>query len=321
MTTKYGNAIQTIRTYPSRISGASADVSRNRNAAWPFGVATLGMLVPVLIATPGFELLAGRSRPAERRLDLGDVDRRDEHVVADRRERAVRDVEHRGLRAALERSTPSITGANRCWSWITATIAKNTTSSAVNGRASSNALPSRCSSVMPLNAVASTMTSRPIRPTSATWKASDEHEERPRPLLHDQDLPVARRGARRALVVHAPAARRGLAGARRHSRTSAAARSASRWRSRRPAPARERAPSRRKNCAEVPPGLLGDQQVLRLAHQRGDAAERRADRGVHHQAAQERAELLERPRDAAPARLRRGDGSCSSSWRLPEATR
>ena len=46
----YGSAIHSMRTYPSRISGASAEVSRNRNAAWPFGVATLGMLVPVLIA-------------------------------------------------------------------------------------------------------------------------------------------------------------------------------------------------------------------------------------------------------------------------------
>ena len=47
----YGKASMTMRPYPSRISGASAEVSRNRNAAWPFGVATDGIFVPVLIAT------------------------------------------------------------------------------------------------------------------------------------------------------------------------------------------------------------------------------------------------------------------------------
>jgi|TARA_B100000497_G_C7477206_1_gene293353 hypothetical protein len=36
--------------YERPISGASEDVNKNRNAAWPFGVAILGMLVPVLIA-------------------------------------------------------------------------------------------------------------------------------------------------------------------------------------------------------------------------------------------------------------------------------
>ena len=30
--------------------GASEEVSKNRNAAWPLGVATLGRLVPVLMA-------------------------------------------------------------------------------------------------------------------------------------------------------------------------------------------------------------------------------------------------------------------------------
>lgn len=51
MVSVYGSAIHTIRPYESRISGANVEVSRNRNAACPFGVATLGMLVPVLIAT------------------------------------------------------------------------------------------------------------------------------------------------------------------------------------------------------------------------------------------------------------------------------
>ena len=53
----------------------------------------------------------------------------------------------------------------------------------------------------------------------------------------------------------------------------------------------------RRHCeeelAEFPLGLLGDQQVLRLADLRHDAADRGADRAVHHQPAQERAELLE----------------------------
>jgi hypothetical protein len=34
------------------MSGANDDVRRNKKAAWPFGVATLGIFVPVLIATP-----------------------------------------------------------------------------------------------------------------------------------------------------------------------------------------------------------------------------------------------------------------------------
>ena len=33
------------------MSGASAEVRRKRNAAWPFGVATEGRFVPVLMAT------------------------------------------------------------------------------------------------------------------------------------------------------------------------------------------------------------------------------------------------------------------------------
>jgi hypothetical protein len=70
-------------------------------------------------------------------------------------------------------STWSISGSNRCWSWISATITKNTTSSAVNGSAASNALPSRCSSMIPVKLVARMITSRPMRPTSATWNASD----------------------------------------------------------------------------------------------------------------------------------------------------
>ena len=40
-----------MRPYDRRTSGANADVSRNRNAAWPLGVATEGRLVPVLMAT------------------------------------------------------------------------------------------------------------------------------------------------------------------------------------------------------------------------------------------------------------------------------
>ena len=35
----YGNAITTMRRYESRSSGARADVSKNKKAAWPFGVA------------------------------------------------------------------------------------------------------------------------------------------------------------------------------------------------------------------------------------------------------------------------------------------
>ncbi|MNL77088.1 hypothetical protein D3C87_2031840 [compost metagenome] len=46
----YGRAIHTIRPYDRRTSGAIAEVSKNRNAAWPLGVATLGRLVPVLMA-------------------------------------------------------------------------------------------------------------------------------------------------------------------------------------------------------------------------------------------------------------------------------
>ena len=54
-----------------------------------------------------------------------------------------------------------------------ATMAKNVTSSAVNGRASWKARPSACSFVTPLNAVATMMTMRPTSPTSASWNASE----------------------------------------------------------------------------------------------------------------------------------------------------
>ncbi|MDT4869593.1 hypothetical protein FQZ97_1046320 [compost metagenome] len=68
-------------------------------------------------------------------------------------------------------STAWMMGLNRCCCWITATTAKKATSSAVKGRASWKARPSWCSSVMPLKLVISTMTIRPIRPTSATCSA------------------------------------------------------------------------------------------------------------------------------------------------------
>ena len=50
ITMVYGRAMITIRPYDNRINGAIAEVSKNKNAAWPFGVATEGKLVPVLIA-------------------------------------------------------------------------------------------------------------------------------------------------------------------------------------------------------------------------------------------------------------------------------
>ena len=40
-----------MRPYDRRMMGASEEVSKNKNAAWPLGVATEGILVPVLIAT------------------------------------------------------------------------------------------------------------------------------------------------------------------------------------------------------------------------------------------------------------------------------
>lgn len=46
----YGRVMTTIRPYNRRTSGATAEASRNRKAACPLGVATLGRLVPVLIA-------------------------------------------------------------------------------------------------------------------------------------------------------------------------------------------------------------------------------------------------------------------------------
>ena len=77
-----------------------------------------------------------------------------------------------GWRSAGSASTAWMIGVNRCCWWITATTAKNTTSSAVNGRASWKARPIWCSSVTPVKAVISTITNRPIRPTSATCRAS-----------------------------------------------------------------------------------------------------------------------------------------------------
>ena len=85
--------------YDSRMSGASAEVNRNRNAAWPFGVATLGMLVPVLIAIANASELLAVDHPAlERPGDFIDVDGRNEDVIAHGRQQSVRDEENRGLR-------------------------------------------------------------------------------------------------------------------------------------------------------------------------------------------------------------------------------
>ena len=45
------------------MSGASAEVSRKRNAACPFGVATLGKLVPVLIETTNLSKCSREIKP------------------------------------------------------------------------------------------------------------------------------------------------------------------------------------------------------------------------------------------------------------------
>ena len=42
--------MKTILIYERFISGASDEVNKNKKAACPFGVAILGILVPVLIA-------------------------------------------------------------------------------------------------------------------------------------------------------------------------------------------------------------------------------------------------------------------------------
>ena len=66
-------------------------------------------------------------------------------------------------------STALVTGSNSPWSLIIATIAKNTTSRAVNGSASWKAWPIWCSSTTPEKVVARMMTDRPISPTAARW--------------------------------------------------------------------------------------------------------------------------------------------------------
>ena len=62
-------------------------------------------------------------------------------------------------------------GVNNCWSAITLTTPKKTTNNAVNGRASLNASPRRCSFVIPLNEVERIMTPKPMIPTAARWRA------------------------------------------------------------------------------------------------------------------------------------------------------
>ena len=44
-------ALTTILKYDNPIIGANEEVSKNKNAACPFGETTLGRFVPVLIAT------------------------------------------------------------------------------------------------------------------------------------------------------------------------------------------------------------------------------------------------------------------------------
>ena len=46
----YGSAIYTILRQERLINGASDEVNKNKNAACPLGVATLGKFVPVFIA-------------------------------------------------------------------------------------------------------------------------------------------------------------------------------------------------------------------------------------------------------------------------------
>ena len=63
----YGSAIYTILKYDKLIKGARAEVSKKRNAAWPFGVAILGIFVPVLIAIVRLLKCSKEILPASRR--------------------------------------------------------------------------------------------------------------------------------------------------------------------------------------------------------------------------------------------------------------
>ena len=81
-------------------------------------------------------------------------------------------------------------GRSRCWSWITATTAKKTTSSAVNGNASWKACPSRRSSITPRKAVASSLDLEAAR-LGVTHAAARLGIAKPSVLFDDAGLGVA----------------------------------------------------------------------------------------------------------------------------------
>ena len=76
---------------------------------------------------------------------------------------------------------------------MTATMAKNTTTSAVNGRASWNACPIRCSSVTPVNAVAITISGEADEPYCGHVKCQRGDEQQCRDGLHDEHRAIMRR--------------------------------------------------------------------------------------------------------------------------------
>ena len=131
-------------------------------------------------------------------------------------------------------------------------------------------------------------------PTSATCKPSATIRMTAAMRLHDQhrDCRAACAcGSARDRIRRAPVARWPASSCR--SRTSAASRPATHVSE---ADDEHRHRHRRhphEELDELPAGVLRDQQVLRLAHLRHDAAERRADCRVHHQSAQERAKCIE----------------------------
>lgn len=177
ITTAYGNDILNIS--PQLISSfffAKAEVKKNKNAACPFGVNTLKILVPAFILTvklsrcfiswsvncPSFTISIAASIKilATKTLSLTD----DSRPL----------IEKKKVRWSCSPSVAAklIAGINVCCSCSIATKANNTPNTTRNGPPSSNAGTKSCSSFLPVVADAKIIMTNPIKPTSAKWVMS-----------------------------------------------------------------------------------------------------------------------------------------------------
>ena len=276
------------------MSGASAEVSRNRNAAWPFGVATLGMLVPGIDGNnQEVELFPVDQTCSQRFLDLAHVHGRHKHIVADHRQDAVRGVEQHRLRAPFIGQQHVGDGFEQL---LRLDHANDGEEHHQEGGKRQRLLECLAKLVFLDHTIERSGQDDDAEPDDAGRRemgAERDHQQQGYDRLHDQFGHITLGTLLGFLAIevfqHFPHALRQLRAVAEplqllEQRAGDQPDHQHRHRHRRDA---------QEELDELPACLLREQQVLRLTHEGGHATQCGAHRTVHHEAAQEAAKLLE----------------------------